>query len=121
VRIGIQYQRSLLWVAFPAYTVFYLITAYYAGLYDRWYKRLELVQSTFVATTILLAGYALLPERFRFSRGILLFGSLACFCPYQFIKVAAYPGQCIKQSREGEENASTLIVASRRNTRKPYN
>ena len=30
-----------------AFTVVYLITAYYAGLYDRWYKRSELVRSTF--------------------------------------------------------------------------
>jgi GT2 family glycosyltransferase len=112
VRTGIEYQRSLLWVAFPAYTAFYLITAYYAGLYDRWYKRSELLRSTFVATTILLAGYALLPERFRFSRGILLFGSVLAFMLISILRWLLIGANVLNNSREGEENASTLIVAS---------
>jgi O-antigen biosynthesis protein len=112
IRTGIQYQRSLLWVAFPAYTVFYLITAYYAGLYDRGYKRSELVQSTFVATVILLAGYALLPERFRFSRGILLFGSVLAFVLISLLRLLLIRANVLNSSREGEENASTLIIAS---------
>lgn len=112
VRTGIEYQRSLLWVAFPAFTVFYLITAYYAGLYDRWYKRSELVQSTLVATIILLAGYALLPERFRFSRGILLFGSVLAFVLISLLRWLLIRTNVLNQSREREENAGTLIIAT---------
>jgi len=112
VRTGIEYERSLLWVAFPAYTVFYLITAYYAGLYDRWYKRSELAQSTLVATIILLAGYALLPERFRFSRGILLFGSLLAFILISLLRWLLIRASVLSNGREREENASTLIIAS---------
>lgn len=79
VRAGIHYESRLIWIAFPAYTVFYLITAYYAGLYDKWYKRSELVRSSVIATVVLLAAYALLPEQFRFSRGIVLFGAMLAF------------------------------------------
>jgi GT2 family glycosyltransferase len=112
VRTGIEYERRLLWVAFPAYTVFYLLTAYYAGLYDRWYKRSELVQSTLVATIILLAGYALLPERFRFSRGILLFGSVLTFALISLLRWLLIRANVLNSSRDRDENASTLIIAS---------
>jgi len=79
VKTDVQYENQLLWIAFPSFTVFYLLTAYYAGLYDRWYKRSELISSTIIATLFLLAGYALLPEQYRFSRGIVLFVALlAC-------------------------------------------
>jgi GT2 family glycosyltransferase len=112
VRTGVQYERTLLWVAFPAYTIFYLITAYYAGLYDRWYKRSELVQSTLIATIILLAGYALLPERFRFSRGILLFGSLIAFIVISLLRWLLIRTNVLKSNKDRGENASTLIIAS---------
>jgi hypothetical protein len=112
VLTGIEYERRLLWVAFPAYTVFYLITAYYAGLYDRWYKRSELVRSTLVATVILLAGYALLPEQFRFSRGILLFGSVLAFALISLLRWLLIRANVINNDRDRQENASTLIVAS---------
>jgi GT2 family glycosyltransferase len=112
VRTGIEYEKRLLWVAFPAYTVFYLITAYYAGLYDRWYKRSELVRSTLVATIILLAGYALLPERLRFSRGILLFGSMLAFVLISLLRWLLIRASVLNSGRDRDENASTLIIAS---------
>ncbi len=112
VRTGIEYERTLLWVAFPAYTVFFLITAYYAGLYDRWYKRSELVQSMLIATIILLAGYALLPERFRFSRGILLFGTLLAFIVISLLRWLLISANVLKSNKDRGENASTLIIAS---------
>ena len=112
VRTGIEYERTLLWVAFPAYTVFFLITAYYAGLYDRWYKRSELVQSMLIATIILLAGYALLPERFRFSRGILLFGTLLAFVVISLLRWLLISANVLLSNKDREGNASTLIIAS---------
>ena len=112
VLTGIEYEKRLLWIAFPAFTVFYLLTAYYAGLYDRWYKRSKLVRSTLVATIILLAGYALLPERFRFSRGILLFGSMLAFVLISLLRWLLIRAHVLISNRDREENASTLIIAS---------
>jgi hypothetical protein len=112
VLTGIEYERRLLWIAFPAYTVIYLIMAYYAGLYDRWYKGSELLRSMLFATIILLAGYALLPERFRFSRGIILFGSMLAFVLISLLRWLLIHANVLNSNREREENASTLIIAS---------
>jgi hypothetical protein len=66
-------------VAFPLFTLAYLVVAYYAGLYDKQYKKANLLRSGFIATLVLLALYALLPEEYRFSRGILVLGALLAF------------------------------------------
>ena len=79
VKVDMDYPEGLLWIAFPAFTVLYLLTAYYAGLYDKFYKRSELVSSLLIATLVLLASYSLLPEAFRFSRGIVFFGAILAF------------------------------------------
>lgn len=76
VKTGTIYPDKLLLILFPAYTIVYLTVAYYAGLYNKGYRKWNLVRSTVIATLVLLALYALLPEGLRFSRGIVLFGAL---------------------------------------------
>src|SRR5687768_1393884 len=79
IRPDIIYSDKLLLVAFPIFTLVFLAVAYYAGLYNKYYRRSELMRSMLIATLVLLAGYALLPEHYRFSRAIILFGSLMAF------------------------------------------
>ncbi len=112
IRTDIQYENKLLWIAFPAYTVFYLITAYYAGLYDRWYKRSELLRSTLIATVVLLAAYALLPERYRYSRAIILFGALLAFVLISLLRWVLVKSNIISSNKEKDRHSDTLIVAS---------
>ncbi len=112
VRPETEYEYRLLWIAFPAFTLFYLVMAYYAGLYDRWYKSTELVRSTVFAIIILLAGYALLPERFRFSRGIVLFGAILAFIMISVLRWLLIRLNVLGSSKEMKEGSNTIVVAS---------
>lgn len=111
IRPDTRYEQSLLWTAIPSFTLFFLVTAYYAGLYDRWYKRSELIQSMLIATIVLLAGYSLLPEQYRFSRGIILFGALLGFILISVFRwLLVVTG--VLNSKEEQRNASVLIIGS---------
>jgi GT2 family glycosyltransferase len=112
VRTETQYENSLLWIAFPAFTLFYLVAAYYAGLYDRWYRWSELIRSTLIATIVLLAGYALLPEQYRFSRGILLFGAWLAFVLISVLRWILIRSRVLNSNREKEGHTNTLIAGS---------
>ncbi len=112
VKTEIHYENRLLWVSFPLFTIFYLLTAYYAGLYDRWYKRTELVRSTLIASIVLLAGYALLPEQYRFSRAIILFGALLAFVLISVLRWMLIQTHVLSSNKEKEGHFSTVIAGS---------
>ena len=91
---------------------FYLITAYYAGLYDRWYKRSELVRSTLLATIVLLAAYSLLPEQYRFSRGIILFGALLAFVLISILRWILVQTNVLSSNQYKNDKPNTFIAGS---------
>lgn len=112
VRPEVQYDKRLLWVSFPILTVTYLVIAYYAGLYDRYYKRPRLIRSALVATLFLLAGYALLPEQYRFSRAIILLGSLLSFLFIGLLRWILTSAGILSSQREQSEELNTVIAGS---------
>lgn len=109
VKPEIVYNRDLLGIAFPAFTAVFIIAAYYAGLYDRLQKRGRVIHSTLIATTALLVIYGLLPEQYRFSRAILLLGSLYAFVLLVLSRSWMRRWNLIEA--EEEEKLGTVVVA----------
>jgi GT2 family glycosyltransferase len=111
-RTDVLYENKLLWIAFPIYTVIYLLVAWYAGLYDRQYRRVSTGQATLIATIVLLAGYAMLPEQYRFSRAIILFGALLAFTFISLLRVVMTQAGVLQQAGNRNEHPGTLVVAA---------
>ena len=112
VKTDTEYSNRLLVIAFPVFTCIYLVTAYYAGLYDRWYKRSQLISSTLIATIVLLAGYSLLPEQYRFSRAIVLFGAVLSFVLISVLRWLLIKTDVLGNNRQKPAHAGTLIVGT---------
>jgi GT2 family glycosyltransferase len=60
----------------PGYMLIWLISGYFSGTYDRPVKFSRIFRGILLGTIIILVAYALLPEHLRFSRAIILLGSV---------------------------------------------
>jgi len=76
IRTEIVYQNKLLWISFIVFSFLFLLVSYYTGLYEQKFRYKNLWQSSFVSILIILAVYSLLPEEYRFSRGLVLLGAM---------------------------------------------
>lgn len=111
VRQDVNYSPNTLIIAFPVFTVIFLLAAYYSGMYDKGYRRSQLLRSTIFATLVLLSGYGLLPESLRFSRGILLFGILTAFVLMNILRWLFIHWRILETSDENDEHRQTVVIS----------
>lgn len=64
-------------VIIPAYIFLWLGIDKLSGIYDKPFKLSKLIRGTFYGLVSLLAVYALLPEAYRFSRALMLLGTIS--------------------------------------------
>jgi GT2 family glycosyltransferase len=73
---GGGYPPGFFTVYVPGYLLIWLLSSYFTGTYDKPVKFSRILRGITVGTVIILVAYALLPEDMRFSRAIILIGSI---------------------------------------------
>jgi GT2 family glycosyltransferase len=89
---GGSYSEELISIAFPAYAVIWMLLIYLSGGYDRPIRLYKIARGVLVGTCVILIGYSLLPEHYRFSRALIVFGMgwvLISYLTTRFIAHAA--------------------------------
>ncbi|MBS1637590.1 MAG: glycosyltransferase [Bacteroidetes bacterium] len=81
------YSERLVDVAFPAYSLMWLMMVYLSGGYDFPVKFLKIFRGVIVGTGLILIGYSLLPEHLRFSRALILLGTAWAMASFVIVRL----------------------------------
>lgn len=73
---GGEYPPEFLTIALPSYILIWLVSVFLSGGYDKPLRIGKLLQGIVIGSIIILVFYSLLPETWRFSRAIILLGTL---------------------------------------------
>ncbi len=114
MRNGQGFISSLINRTLPGFTLVFLAAATLAGIYDNKYKPAKAFYSALVAIIVMLAVYSLLPERMRFSRGVILFGGLTAILFITLFRWLLLKWGLVENSDETKKQHQTIIVATSR-------
>lgn len=73
---GVHYPPEFLFGVLPLYITVWLFSVFLSAGYDKPLKASKIVRGIFIGTAVILVIYALLPESYRFSRALILLGTL---------------------------------------------
>lgn len=110
VRDGNHFDDIVLQIFIPGFTLLFLLSAALSGIYDNLYKPSKALLACFSAIIILLAGYSLLPEQYRFSRGVILIGGFAAGLAITLVRWFLLQLNWIKETDEEKKFQQTVII-----------
>lgn len=106
------YDPGLVAGAFSIYVLIWMGCVFLSGGYDRPVKLLKVWRGVLLGSVFILILYALMPEHLRFSRALILLGSISTIVIYSFTRII-YSAIGLKNYRLGTEGVSrTGVVAN---------
>jgi GT2 family glycosyltransferase len=91
------YAEHLVKWAFLVYSIIWVLSVFLNGGYDKPVKLRKVIQGVVTGMAVILIGYSLLPEAYRFSRAIILLGSASTLVSlvltrliFHFLKIKGY-------------------------------
>lgn len=73
---GLHYPKEFFLFVLPVYVLIWLVSMHFSGGYDKPTKLSNVVKGLVAGSAIILIGYGLMGEQVRFSRAVILIGSL---------------------------------------------
>lgn len=73
---GLHYPKEFFLLVLPVYVLVWLVSMHFSGGYDKPVKLSNAVKGLVAGSAIILIGYGLMGEEVRFSRAVILIGSL---------------------------------------------
>ncbi len=87
---GGSYPAEFLQFVVPAYILTWIISLGISGGYLRPYQMMKILRGMFIGTVFILVIYALLPDVYRFSRAIILFGAAISTLAVLMVRLIAH-------------------------------
>lgn len=103
------YSQEIINVFFPLYTLIWMCFTYFSGGYDSPLKIGKLIRGVLTGMGFILVIYSLLPEFYRFSRALILIGSLSTLLIYILTRVF-YNSIGIKKFKWFKSNSGNKIA-----------
>jgi len=103
------YSANILRIAFPVYTLIWMFFSYLSGGYDQPLKLKRIVRGVLTGSAFILIIYSLLPEYYRFSRALILFGTAGTCIVYIALRII-YSLLGIKQFKLNAEAEQKYIA-----------
>jgi len=73
---GLHYPKEFFLLVLPAYVLVWLVSMHFSGGYDKPAKLSNVIRGLVAGSAIILIGYGLMGEQVRFSRAVILIGSV---------------------------------------------
>jgi len=112
IRQGKDFGVPFMVYALPLFSVIFIASAAFIGLYDRAYKTSKTILAVAFAAVSMLAVYSLLPESIRFSRGVILWGGILGGMGIYLSRRLLATGKNNLFSNETELTGQTVVVAT---------
>lgn len=107
---GGYYQNELVNIFFPLYTFVWIVSVYYSGGYDKPVRLLKIMRGILIGTIGILVVYSLLPELYRFSRAMILFGAGLSMISLSFTRIL-FHALGIKSMRMDAGGPQRVVIA----------
>ena len=73
---GLRYPKEFFLLVLPCYALVWLVSMHFSGGYDKPIKVSSIIRGLVAGSAVILIGYGLMGEDVRFSRAVILLGSL---------------------------------------------
>lgn len=109
---GGEYPPELVWTAFPLYAFAWIISMYLTGGYERPTRLLNLLKGIGIGTIVILVGYSLVEEIYRFSRAIIILGFFWAALAIPLVRWVLQKAAGLRLMSLGQEDRRVLILGS---------